>query len=211
MLNPTFFSWVPFIQAESMKAGKEQNRSHQFERVAPHSHGTCPPQPGYRFGTFVFLVIPRSQPWAGVGRVLPHTSHRTFADREKISAKVSPSDTPLRFTRGTRTPFPCTHAGWHSQGAASPRDKDFSLPGPHCSPRLDASTNTVPARVIATTPNRNASPPNVALLHSKPPLSVSRLPGANAIPSPRHKLLGRKSTAGQPDEQSRRFALVAEI
>lgn len=81
----------------------------------------------------------------------------------------------------------------------------------HYSPHLCAPTNTVPTQMIATIRNRNTSSPNVALLHCKPPLSISRLPSVNMIPSPCHKLLGRKSTDRQLDEQSRRFALVAEI
>lgn len=139
-------------------------------------------------------------------QILLSTSHETFADREKVSAKTTSSYTRLRFTHGARTPFPCVHTGWHFQGAASPWDKDFSLPEPHYSPHLHAPTNTVPTRMIATT-LRNTSSPNVALLHCKPPLSISRLPKTNVIPSPCHKLLGRKSTDRQPDEQTCRLAL----
>jgi len=64
--------------------------------------------------------------------------------------------------------------------------------------------------MVATTLNRKASSPSTTLLHCKP-LSISRLPRAIVIPSPCHKLLGRRSTDRQPGEQPCHSALLAEI
>lgn len=194
MLNPTFFSWVSSSQKvpKPKRSRTEATILKAWSNTAmAHSHPT-------RMLLWDIHILGETPGW-----ILLPTSHETFADTEEISAKASPPDTHLRFTHGTVTPL--------RTGSVTPRELHHHGTGTsQSSPCLYTPTNTELTLMFATTLNRNTSSPNMALLPCKPPLCVSRHPRANVIPSPCHKLLGRKRTDRLPDEQSCCFALVAE-